>query len=61
MRLIMSSLGNIIKGIKKSSKFCSTNLFSSELDSSEFVTREEYEILKNLVIELKADIEKYKR
>jgi len=57
----MSSLRNIIKGIKKSSKFCSTNLFSSNSDSSEFVTREEYEILKNLVIKLKDDIEKYKR
>ena len=57
----MSSLGNIIKGIKKSSKFCSNKLLSSNFDSSEFVTREEYEILKNLVIKIKDDIEKYKR
>jgi hypothetical protein len=52
----MSHLGNIIRGIARTCKGSSSNFFADKNISSEFVTREEYDSLKILVLEIKAKI-----
>jgi hypothetical protein len=57
----MNHISSIIKGVASTCKFGMNKILNSDSSSSEnFVTREEYEMLKNLILDIKTDIEKMK-
>jgi hypothetical protein len=56
----MSHLGNVIRGIVSTCQTNSTKFFDKREDSSRFVTREEYDALKLLVLAMKSDLEEIK-
>jgi BMFP domain-containing protein YqiC len=57
----MSNFGNIINGLRKTCKSQVKKILASDLNPTDFVTREEYDILKDLVLEIKSDIQNLKK
>jgi hypothetical protein len=57
----VSYLYSIAKGVKYSCKNTIHNVLNSNQKSDQFITREEFNLLKTMILDLKSDIEQIKK
>ena len=57
----MNHIYNIAKGVKSACKNTIKNVLHFDQKSDQFVTREEFNLLKTMILDLKSDIEQIKK